>query len=204
MLDGTAPLEQFAFVFDTHRLENGPLSLYSVDDPQDLIAREPLVGWFRTKGFQLAMRSPSRSSMFAYDPQFADQERQLLANLATAVQNDGRGEDDWIMLGSAIRRGRCRAFPDGPSRSEIGSHRRAHQRRRYLHARRDPFFGTSHSRIQWQSWRYDFFSATVQLSLEQALEVSDHLPIWPSSLQSKVPNPVALLPSPTTFTRNSE
>ncbi len=41
--------EQLAFIFDTDRIETDRFQLYTVADPEDIITREPLVGWFRTK-----------------------------------------------------------------------------------------------------------------------------------------------------------
>ena len=42
--------EQFAFIFDTQRVETDRFQLYTIDDPEDLVTREPLVAWFRVKG----------------------------------------------------------------------------------------------------------------------------------------------------------
>src|SRR4029079_1304380 len=42
--------EQYAFIFDTASIEIDRYQLYTVDDPDDLLHREPLVGWFRARG----------------------------------------------------------------------------------------------------------------------------------------------------------
>ena len=48
-LGRTASKEQYAFVFDTQTIEIDRYQLYTVDDPDDLLHREPLVGWFRER-----------------------------------------------------------------------------------------------------------------------------------------------------------
>ena len=172
----TAPLEQFAFVFDTHRLETDRYQLYSVDDPQDLIAREPLVGWFRTKGVPARDAFTFTLINVRIDPQFADQERQLLANLATAVQNDGRGEDDWIMLGDFVG-GDAELFPmtkAGARMALIGVPTNVEGT--YM-LDEILFSGPATVEFNGKVGVYDFLRQ-YNLSLEQALEVSDHLPIW--------------------------
>nr|MCU0721757.1 hypothetical protein [Pirellula sp.] len=51
--------QQFAFLFDTERMETDRGQLYTVDDPQDLLTYEPLVAWFRTT-------LPQRSQSFTF------------------------------------------------------------------------------------------------------------------------------------------
>ncbi len=172
----TAPLEQFAFVFDTHRLETDRYQLYSVDDPQDLIAREPLVGWFRTKGVPAQDAFTFSLINVRIDPQFADQERQLLPNLAVAVQNDGRGEDDWIMLGDFVG-GDAELYPmtkAGVRMALVGVPTNVEGT--YM-LDEILFSGPATVEFNGKVGVYDFLRQ-YNLSLEQALEVSDHLPIW--------------------------
>ena len=42
--------EQYVFIFDMESVEIDRNQLYTVDDPDDLLHREPLVGWFRVRG----------------------------------------------------------------------------------------------------------------------------------------------------------
>ncbi|MEZ6079296.1 MAG: hypothetical protein R3C56_27590 [Pirellulaceae bacterium] len=70
-----------------------------MDDPEDLMNCEPLVAWFRCKG--VPQRDAFTFSLvnILIDPNFADAERSILPGLIDAVVQDGRNEDDWILLG---------------------------------------------------------------------------------------------------------
>ena len=46
----TVSTEQYCFIFDTQSVEVDRAQLYTVEDPDDLLHREPLVGWFRVRG----------------------------------------------------------------------------------------------------------------------------------------------------------
>lgn len=91
--------EQYAFVFDTASIEIDRSALYTVEDQDDLLHREPLVGWFRVRG-------PPAGEAFTFslinihtDPDETDTELDALDDVFRAVRNDGRGEDDVILLG---------------------------------------------------------------------------------------------------------
>ncbi len=91
--------EQYAFIFDTASIEIDRSSLYTVADPDDLLHREPLVGWFRVRG-----PSPEQAFTFSLvnihtDPDETDTELDALASVFRAVRDDPRGEDDVIILG---------------------------------------------------------------------------------------------------------
>ena len=49
-LGRTDSKEQYAFVFDMASIEVDRTQLYTIDDPDDLLHREPFVGWFRVRG----------------------------------------------------------------------------------------------------------------------------------------------------------
>ena len=91
--------EQYAFVFDPASIEVDRTALYTVADPDDLLHREPLVGWFRVRGpppdaglYVLADRHPHRSRR---DEAGAGR----AGRRVRAVRDDGRDEDDVILLG---------------------------------------------------------------------------------------------------------
>ena len=90
---------QSAILFNRKKLELDQSNWYTVNDPDDLLRREPLVGWFRT-------RVPNQDEAFTFTlvnieltPVRPDQELAYLAELFRAVRNDGRGEDDVIIAG---------------------------------------------------------------------------------------------------------
>ncbi len=187
----TAPLEQFAYIFDTQRLETDRYQLYTVDDPDDLIAREPLVAWFRTRGHAANQAFTFSMINVHVDPVFAERERELLPNLVGAVQNDGRGEDDWILLGD-FAGGDAELFQltkTGARLALIGVPTTVEGT--YM-LDEIAFSGPATVEFTGKVGVYDFLRQ-YNLSLEQALEVSDHLPIWAefSTLEGAEPGRIA-------------
>ena len=65
-LGRTSSKEQYAFVFDMASIEVDRNQLYTIDDKDDLLHREPLVGWFRARlapeqsdrAFETALEEP--------------------------------------------------------------------------------------------------------------------------------------------------
>ncbi|GAB5402935.1 MAG: hypothetical protein Aurels2KO_11660 [Aureliella sp.] len=173
---GREAFEQFGYIFDTDRLVTDRYRLYTVDDPADLIAYEPLVAWFRCK-------QPPESTAFTFslvnvriDDKNAATERAILPDLVDAVMRDGREEDDWIMLGDIrgdtaglafMQRSGVRfAVRDIPT--EVSGMRML-----------DSIFFSKHATSEYsgRAGAYDFLRK-YNLTLEQAQEVSNHLPVW--------------------------
>lgn len=167
--------EQFAFLFDTGRVETDRYQLYSVEDPEELLTFDPLVAWFRCKEVQ-----PARAFTFSLvnvrfvATEWSD-ERQLLPNIIQAVVQDGRQEDDWIIVGdmggnpSELRVDRSTvrfAFSDIPT-DVIGE--RANSA--------ILFSGPGTVEFTGRSGAFDFLRK-FNLSLERSLEISDNLPVW--------------------------
>ncbi len=171
-----SPQEQYAFIFDTQRLETDRYQLYTVDDPEDLLTFEPLVAWFRAKDV-------ARSEAFTFSLvnvhiplELAGKEQALLANLIDAIAKDGRGEDDWILAGDfsggdtelagLVQFGARMAITGVPTDT---------QGIRMLDE--ICFSGHATSEFTGKSGAYDYLRQH-NLSIEHAMEISDHLPIW--------------------------
>jgi hypothetical protein len=134
------------------------------------------VGWFRTIG-------PASQNAFTFslvnvplDPDLVQPELQALPNLLQAIAADGRGEDDIILAGD---------FSAAPAQLEFLS---ASGMRIVLDGVASNTRGTqlldnfafgvaSTSEYTGRTGAYDFLRQ-FNLSLEQALAVSEHLPIW--------------------------
>ena len=89
-------------MFDTERIEVDRGSVYTVPDLEDSLHREPLVARFRVRG---PPGTPAESA-FTFslvnihtDPDETATELPALADVFQAVQRDGSGEDDVILLG---------------------------------------------------------------------------------------------------------
>lgn len=95
----TTSKEQYAFLYKRNRIAVDDRFVYSVDDPDDLLHRPPLVARFQAIG-------PSTSQAFTFtlinihtDPDEVHDELNVLDDVISAVRNDGSGEDDVILLG---------------------------------------------------------------------------------------------------------
>jgi deoxyribonuclease-1-like protein len=172
----TAEKVQFAIVFDTERLETDRYQLYTVRDPDDLMNYEPLVAWFRCKGVPENEAFTFSLINVQLDRHMADAERKIIGSLVDEVRNDGRQEDDWIIAGDF----------QGPSYElsvldpnqvrfavrEIPTNVAATQSCQNI-----LFSVVASTEYTGRCGSLDFLRK-YNLSLERALEVSEHLPVW--------------------------
>ena len=91
--------EQYAFIFDTERIEIDRGQTYTVADPGNQVAYDPLVGWFRVRGVPAQRAWTFTIVNFRVDSSQPFREVGLLANLMDSVAKDGRSEDDLILAG---------------------------------------------------------------------------------------------------------
>jgi len=169
--------EQYAFIFDQATIEVDRGQLYTINDPDDLLVREPLVGWFRVRG-------PPESEAFTFtlvnihtDPDVAQFEVDQLAQVYQTVLNDGRGEDDVILVGDfnvderhlgqlAQVSGIDWAIKGVPTNT-----RGTHQYDNIVYQRQATAEFTGRVGV------FDYLRE-FSLTMDQALEISDHLPVW--------------------------
>lgn len=176
-LGRTSSKEQYAYVFDRSRVEVDRDSVYTVDDPQDLLHREPLVARFRVRG-------PQSQEAFTFtlvnvhtDPDETDQELDALADVFRSVQQDGSGEDDVILLGDLNvdehDLGRLGQVP-GITYVVSGVATNTRGTKTY-----DNIVFDARTTAEYTGrWGVVDLMTTYQLSREEALDVSDHLPVW--------------------------
>lgn len=168
--------EQFAFVFDTDRVETDRFQLYTVEDPEDMLHHEPLVGWFRAVGAASQDAFTFSLVNLRVDPDFVHSELETLPNLLQAVATDGRGEDDILLAGdfnasvpqlASLSAAGMKLLLDGIATTTRGTHQ----------ADCIAFPAATTTEYTGRSGAYDFLRQ-FNLSLEQAVEISEHLPIW--------------------------
>ena len=176
-LGRTSSKEQYAFLYDTDRIELEQGSVHTVSDPQDLLHREPLVARFRVRG-------PPRQQAFTFklvnihtDPDETDTELDALADVFAAVQRERDGEDDVILLGDLNvderHLGRLGQLP-GIAWTVSGQMTNTRRNRAY-----DNIVFDRRTTAEYTGyWGVLDLAADYGLSREQALEVSDHLPVW--------------------------
>ncbi len=176
-LGRTSSKEQYAFVFDTERIEVDHRSVYTVSDPNDRLHREPLVALFRVRG-------PPPGQAFTFmlvnvhtDPDEVSEEMDAMDDVYRAVLAAGDGEDDVILLGDFNTDHKhmgqlgqvahiTYAIADTPTNTR-GT--KEYDNLIFSRAATTEFTGTSGV--------LDLMSE-FQLTQEQAIKVSDHLPIW--------------------------
>ena len=174
-----APSDQLlAFVYNRDTIvADRAEGLYTIGDPDNLIRRDPLIGWFRAK------QAPAESA-FTFtlvnvhtDRRHVLQELDVLDDAFHEVRQDWRDEDDVIMLG---------CFQRSDSQLSELSHvrhlnpvirgtattvRGDRQTENILFRRSETDEFTGHGGV------FNFLRA-YNLSLNQALQVSDFLPVW--------------------------
>ncbi|GAB5402648.1 MAG: endonuclease/exonuclease/phosphatase family protein [Aureliella sp.] len=181
--------EQYAFVFDTARINGGKEYCYVVQDERDLLHREPFVGRFQTKG----------SSPFGFtlinmhtDPDEIKYELDVLADVYGAVRQFEYPEDDVILLGD-LNAGpgklqKLEAIPGFmPLISGIPTNTRQSRT-------------LDNIMIDTQNTReFSGRAGTINLEqmfslqLEDAEDISDHLPVWAEFTFDEVPTSVSAM-----------
>lgn len=176
-LGRTVSKEQYAYLFDTETIQTDRSALYTLADPDDLLHREPLVGWFRTRG-------PPADQAFTFslvnihtDPDEVDLELNVLDDAYRAIMNDDRREDDVILLGD------FNAAPDNFGQLGEVSGIMAVIADQTTNTRGTKLYDNILFRPQATS---EFTGRAgvmdlmreFNLTMEQALQVSDHFPVW--------------------------
>jgi deoxyribonuclease-1-like protein len=184
--------EQYCFLYDTAAIEVNPRSVFTVNDPDDLLQREPLVAMFRVRG-------PPAQQAFTFvlidihtEPDKTKDELNALGQVYQAVRRACNGEDDIILLGDLN--------VDDQHLGDLGKidgicpvvrHTFTNTRQ---HAQYDNiiFHGPSTTEFTGR-WGVFNFAEQFHLSLDQALEVSDHFPVWAefNAYESTTPGRVA-------------
>ena len=173
----TVSKEQYAFVYDSNRIEVDPTSLGVVPDPQGRMHRPPMHARFRTRINPAEMAFTFWLVNIHTDPDEVPQELDALTGVFQAMQAARPDEDDVILLGDlnagppefgALRRipGIGWAIAGAPTNT-----RRSKTYDNLVFAQ--PMTGEylGHAGV------LDLQNA-YGLAPEQALEVSDHCPVW--------------------------
>ena len=171
--------EQYVFLYDTAKIEVDRQSIYTVSDPDGLLHREPLVATFRTRGVD-----PDQAFTFTLinvhtdpDPGVVENEIDVLAEVYRVVRRSSRGEDDVILLGDFNvddrHLGRLGQLP-GMLPLIAGTWTNTRQNQQYDNL---IIHHPSTTEYSGRSGVFDFMQFK-KLSLNQALQVSDHFPVW--------------------------
>ncbi len=169
--------EQYAYVYDTNRVEHDPSCVGTVLDPRDLLHREPFVARFRPRTLV-----PERAFSFWLvnihtDPDEVATEIAAHADVFQAMRSARPDEDDVILLGdlnaSEAQLGKLGQIP-GMRWVVSGAMTNTRRTKAYDNVL---FHGPSTSEFTGR-WGVFELEKVFGLTMDQALEVSDHLPVW--------------------------
>jgi deoxyribonuclease-1-like protein len=177
-LGRTSSKEQYAFIFDTDSIEVDRNQLYTLDDPDDLLHREPLVALFRVRGLPPEQAFTFKLADIHTDPDEVAKEMDVLDDVFYAIRDkDGIPEDDVIILGDLNaddkHLGELGRVPNlGHVIADHATNTRGtHQYDNILFDSRATVEFTGRGGV------FDYMRE-YNLSLDDALLVSDHLPVW--------------------------
>lgn len=169
--------EQTAYVFDQSRIQLDDSFSYTINDPDDVLRREPFVGWFRTRGPQMEHAFTFTLANFHLDSQQPELELAYLTELHRIIRKDGRGEDDVILLGDFNADGRSLEFAGQKAGLDwviAGTATNTRGTAQYDNIIYDP---RATDEFTGRSGVYDFMKQ-MNLTLHEALAISDHMPVW--------------------------
>lgn len=176
-LGRTTSKEQYAFIFDTASIETDREAAYTVEDPDDRLHREPLVGWFRVRGPKAAEAFTFSLVDIHTDPDETATELDALADAYRAVRDDGRREDDTVLLGdlnvSDRRLGRLGEL-SGMTAVISGVPTNTRGDKQYDNVL---FTLPATQEFTGRGGVFDLIRE-YNLTVDEALEVSDHMPVW--------------------------
>ncbi len=176
-LGRTSSKEQYTFVYDTYRVEVDPSSVGTAPNPGDKLHRPPMFARFRTRA------SPPEAAFTFWmvdthtDPDEVPQEVDALADVFVAMQRARPDEDDVILLGdlnaAPNQFGRIAQIPN-IGWAVSGTTTNTRRSKTYDNI----IFSRSATTEYLGRWGVLDLQSTFGLSLDQALQVSDHNPVW--------------------------
>ncbi len=173
----TSSKEQYAFIYDTNRIEADRASVGVVPDPQGRLHRPPMHARFRTRIVPVEMAFTFWLVDIHTDPDEVPQELDALTGVFQAMQAARPDEDDVILLGD-LNAGppEFSAFRRIPGITWAVSGVTTNTRRTKTY---DNLVFTQPATREYlgRSGVLDL-QAAFGLPLEHALEVSDHNPVW--------------------------
>ncbi|MCG6155163.1 endonuclease/exonuclease/phosphatase family protein [Rubinisphaera margarita] len=176
-LGRTISKEQYAYLYRVSVIEPIPGSLYTIDDREDRLHREPLVASFRT-------RTPNGSEPFSFtlinmhtDPDEAEWEVSQLAEVYKFVKSHNPNEDDIILLGDLnVDSSKLQPLTEIPLLRSVAGNAPTNTRgtKQYDHV------VVNHQNtleFTGQAGVFDM-AGFFQISQDAALDISDHQPVW--------------------------
>lgn len=176
-LGRTTSKEQYVFLYNTAKIEFVEKSDFTINDPHDLLHREPYVASFRTRvGPDVQPFSFTLINIHT-DPDEVPEELDALGEVYEVVRDANPNEDDVILLGDLntgyTKFGALGQVP-GIYATVQGTPTNTRKDKSYDNIVFDQRRTTE---FTGQAGVLDLMAA-FKMTEEQALEVSDHLPVW--------------------------
>lgn len=172
----TAMNHQFAFIYNRRTVALEREHVYTIQDPDDIVAHDPLVGWFR------AINGGEDSFTFTLvniriDPTNKQAELRYLHKIQLAVKADGHQEDDVLLVGNFQEN----SITMQNSKTLPGCDFVIRQDTTDLMAQRQisniAFPVQATAEFTGRTGVFDFLTE-LNLSVEEARKVSPNLPVW--------------------------
>lgn len=176
-LGRTTYKEQAAFIYDQTRVQLDNSFAYTINDPDDVLHREPYVGWFRAIGPQPHQAFTFTLANLHMDAKRPDLELAYLTELHRIIRKDGRGEDDVILLGD-FNAGDLGLQPAGDKAglTWVVSNTATNTRNTSQYDN-IVFDARATDEYLYRGGVFDFMKQ-LNLTLKDALAISDHMPVW--------------------------
>ena len=176
-LGRTSSKEQYTFVYDTSRVEVDSTTLGTAPNPKDLLHRPPMFARFRTRANPMEAAFSFWLVDIHTDPDEVPQEVDALADVFIAMQQARSDEDDVILLGdlnaAPKQFGRIATIPN-ITWAVSGTTTNTRRSKTY-----DNIVFSKFATREYQGrWGVLDLQSTFGLSLDAALRVSDHNPVW--------------------------
>ena len=194
-LGRTVSKEQYAFVYDTNRIEVDATSIGTAANPGDRLHRPPLYCRFRTR-INPAERAFSFWLVDTHtDPDEVPQEVDALAEVFVTMRTVRPDEDDVILLGDLNagppQFGKIRQIP-GITCAVSGVTTNTRRSKTYDNL----IFARPATSEYLGAWGVLDLQSRYGLSLDQALEVSDHNPVWAAFYPCETAQPTTAFGQP--------
>jgi deoxyribonuclease-1-like protein len=176
-LGRTSSKEQYAYVYDTNRINFVAGSEYTAPNPGDQMHRAPFVASFQTKSSSAGQPFSFTLVNIHTDPDETKQELNALDDVFVYVQNRNRNEDDVILLGdlnvSEKKLGQLGQLPniDWVVKGAPTNTRGSKSYDNIVFNKRTTVEYTGKSGVM-------NLLETFDLTMDEALQVSDHMPVW--------------------------
>jgi deoxyribonuclease-1-like protein len=164
-----------AILFNASTLELEQLNWYLAQDPQHLLRRAPLVAWFRTRVGERAFTFTLVNAELRESR--PDKELVHIRDLFRSIRNDGRQEDDVVLVGDF---GHWNQSEPSMERTSGLGWVVSNVPTDLLHTRQDHniiFNPLATTEFTGRSGVLDFLRV-LNLRLGEAQQLSDQLPIW--------------------------